>query len=52
MFFFLFRGAHPAIRIAIGISVLVAGIAIHRPIVDIVGAALVLLAGYRWVTRK
>jgi hypothetical protein len=51
MFFFLFKGVHPVIRIAIGIAVLVVGIAIHRYIFDIAGAAIVLLGAVTWTRR-
>lgn len=52
MFFFLFRRVHPAIRLAVGIAVLIAGVVIHKPILDVVGAAMVLVGAITWKSRK
>jgi hypothetical protein len=42
---------HPAIRIAIGVVVLVIGVAVHRVIVDVAGVAVVLIGAAQWLYR-
>ena len=42
---------HPAIRIALGVVVLVIGVAVHRVIFDVAGAAVVLIGAAQWLYR-
>ena len=43
---------HPAIRIALGVVVLVIGVAMHRVIFDVAGAAVVLIGAAQWLYRR
>jgi hypothetical protein len=42
---------HPAIRIALGVVVLVIGVAVQRVIFDVAGAAVVLIGAAQWLYR-
>ena len=42
---------HPAIRIALGVVVLVAGIVLHKLILDVAGVAVVLIGAGQWLYR-
>ena len=42
---------HPAIRIALGVVVLVIGVAVHRVIFDVAGAVVVLIGAAQWLYR-
>ena len=42
---------HPAIRIALGVVVLVIGVAMHKLIFDVAGAVIVLIGGAQWLYR-
>jgi hypothetical protein len=43
---------HPAIRIAIGVVVLVVGVVLHRVIIDAAGAAVMLIGAAQWTSRS
>jgi hypothetical protein len=42
---------HPAIRIALGVVVPGIGVAVHRVIFDVAGAAVVLIGAGQWLYR-
>jgi hypothetical protein len=42
---------HPAIRIALGLVVLVIGVAVHKLIFDVAGAVVVLIGAAQWLYR-
>jgi hypothetical protein len=42
---------HPAIRIALGVVVLVIGVTVHKMIFDVAGAAVVLIGAAQWLYR-
>jgi hypothetical protein len=42
---------HPAIRIALGVVVLVIGVAMRKLIFDVAGAVIVLIGGAQWLYR-
>ena len=42
---------HPAIRLAIGVVVLVVGVAVHKVIFDVAGAAVILVGAGQWLYR-
>ena len=42
---------HPAIRIALGVVVLVIGVAVHKLIFDVAGAVVVLIGAVQWLYR-
>jgi hypothetical protein len=42
---------HPAIRIALGVLVLVIGVAVHKLIFDVAGAVVVLIGAAQWLYR-
>jgi hypothetical protein len=43
---------HPAIRIALGVAVLIVGVAVHKVIFDIAGAVVVLIGAAQWLHRQ
>jgi hypothetical protein len=45
----LFGTVHPAIRTALGVAVLVAGVVWHRVILDVAGAAVILIGAGQWL---
>jgi len=47
----LLGSVHPAIRIALGVVVLGIGVAVHRVIFDVAGAAVVLIGAGQWLYR-
>jgi hypothetical protein len=47
----LFGTVHPAIRIALGVVVLVVGVVLHKLILDVAGVALVLTGAGQWLYR-
>jgi hypothetical protein len=47
----LFGTVHPAIRAALGVVVLVAGVVLHKVILDVAGAAVVLIGAGQWLYR-
>ena len=47
----LFGTVHPAIRAALGVVVLVVGVVLHKVILDVAGAAIVLIGAGQWLYR-
>jgi hypothetical protein len=47
----LLGAVHPAIRIALGVVVLVIGVAVHKVIFDVAGAVVVLIGAGQWLYR-
>ena len=44
---------HPAIRLVVGVVVVVIGVAMHKKVfLDVVGAAVVVLSAVQWVSRQ
>jgi len=43
---------HPAIRLVVGVVVVVIGVAMHKVFLDVVGAAVVVLSAVQWVSRQ
>jgi hypothetical protein len=48
----LFGIVNPAIRLAIGVAVLVIGIALHRMVFDAIGAVIGVIGAVQWVYRS
>ncbi len=44
--------ASPAVRLAIGVVVLVIGITLHQVLFDITGAVLIVLGASQWIYRR
>jgi len=47
----LFGGLHPAIRIAIGLAVLIVGVMLHKVLLDVAGGAVMIIGTVRWLSR-
>ena len=43
---------HPAIRLAVGVVIVVIGIAAHKVFLDVIGGAVVALSAFQWTTRQ
>lgn len=43
---------HPAIRLAVGVVIVVIGIATHKVFLDVIGGAVVALSAFQWMTRQ
>jgi hypothetical protein len=43
---------HPAIRLAIGVMVLVVGVAVHKVFLDVIGAAVIVIGAVQWLYRS
>jgi hypothetical protein len=43
---------HPAIRLAVGVVIVVIGIAMHKVFLDVIGGAVVALSAFQWMTRQ
>ena len=43
---------HPAIRLVIGVVVVVIGVVAHKVFLDVIGAAVVVLSGAQWMARQ
>ena len=43
---------HPAIRLAVGVVIVVIGIAMHKVFLDVTGGAVVALSAFQWMTRQ
>jgi len=48
----LLGAVHPAIRTALGAVVLVAGVVLHKVILDVAGAAVILIGAGQWLYRQ
>jgi hypothetical protein len=42
---------HPAIRLVVGVVVVVIGIAVHKVFLDVIGGAVVVLSACQWLYR-
>jgi len=42
---------HPAIRIAIGLVVLIAGVTLHKVIFDVAGAVVMIAGAAQWLHK-
>jgi len=42
---------HPAIRLVVGVVVVVIGVAAHKVFLDVIGAVVVVLSVVQWVSR-
>ena len=47
----LLGSVHPAIRIALGVAVLGIGVAVHKVIFDVAGAAVIAIGAGQWLYR-
>jgi hypothetical protein len=47
----LLGAVHPAIRIALGVVVLAAGVVLHKVLLDVAGAAVILIGAGQWLYR-
>ena len=45
----LLGAVHPAIRTALGVVVLVAGVVLHKVFLDVAGAAVILIGAGQWL---
>ena len=43
---------HPAIRLVVGVVVVVIGVAVHKVIFDVIGGAVVAISAFQWLTRQ
>jgi hypothetical protein len=43
---------HPAIRLAVGVVVVVIGVAVHKVFLDAIGGAVVVLSAVQWMARQ
>jgi hypothetical protein len=43
---------HPAVRLVVGVAVVVVGVAMHKVFLDVIGGAVVALSAYQWITRQ
>jgi hypothetical protein len=43
---------NPAIRLAVGVVVVVIGVAAHKVFLDVIGAAVVVISAVQWMTRQ
>ncbi len=43
---------HPAIRLVVGVVVMVIGVAVHKVFLDVTGGAVVVLSAVQWMTRQ
>ncbi len=43
---------HPAIRLAVGVAVVVIGVALHKVFLDVIGGAVVVLSAVQWMTGQ
>ena len=43
---------HPAIRLVVGVAVVVIGVAVHKVFLDVIGGAVVALSAFQWMTRQ
>ena len=43
---------HPAIRLVVGVAVVVVGVAMHKVFLDAIGGAVVALSAFQWITRQ
>jgi len=43
---------HPAIRLVVGVVVVVIGVAMHKVFLDVAGAAVVVLSAVQWVSNQ
>jgi hypothetical protein len=48
----LLGSLHPAIRLAVGVVVVVIGIAVHKVFLDVIGGAVVVLSAVQWMTGR
>lgn len=43
---------HPAIRLGVGVAVVVIGVAMHKVFLDVIGGAVVALSAFQWMTHQ
>jgi hypothetical protein len=43
---------HPAIRLVVGVAVVVVGVAMHKVFLDVIGGAVAALSAFQWITRQ
>ena len=43
---------HPAIRLVVGVVVVVIGVAMHKAFLDVIGGAVVVLSAVQWTTGQ
>ena len=43
---------HPAIRLVVGVVVVVIGVMVHKVFLDVIGAAVVVLSAAQWMARQ
>ena len=43
---------HPAIRLVVGVVVVVIGVMVHKVFLDVIGAAVVVLSAVQWIARQ
>ena len=48
----VFGRVHPAIRAAVGVVLLVIGLLLHQVILDVAGAAAIVISAVQWLHRK
>lgn len=48
----LLVNVHPAVRIAIGLVVLVIGVVLHKVLIDVAGAVVVAVGAVQWFYRR
>jgi hypothetical protein len=48
----LLGALHPAIRLVVGVVVVVIGVVAHKVFLDVIGAAVVVLSAAQWIARQ
>lgn len=48
----LLGNLHPAIRLVVGVVVVVIGVVMHKVFLDVIGAAVVVLSAAQWIARQ
>jgi hypothetical protein len=43
---------HPAIRLVVGVAVVVVGVAMHKVFLDVIGGDVVALSAFQWIARQ
>ena len=43
---------HPAVRLVVGVVVVVIGVSAHKVFLDVIGAAVVVISAVQWMTRQ
>lgn len=48
----LLGAVHPAIKLVVGVAVVIFGVAMHKVFLDVIGGAVVVIGAFQWMTRQ